>query len=140
MSYHINHLHLLSFALKFHTKRCAKYLGKGFLKKYDFLEIFEDGSGVCHVRVVGAKRRPLLSTELEKTECKTKKMTKSLFAKSGHGTEEHKRTHGSCDTWLLDGKFDGSPEHIVQYLYDYLSTHLFPIWMTCVQLGCTVLE
>ena len=66
-------------------------------------------------------------------------MTKSLFAKSGHGTEEHKRMHGTCDTWLLDGKFDGSPEHIVQYLYDYLFTHLFPIWMSCdsVQLGCT---
>ena len=103
-----------------------QYLGKWFLKKYDFFEIFEDGSGVCHVRVVGAKRRPLLSTELEKTEHKTKKMTKCLSAKSGHGTEEHKRTHGSCDVWLLDGEFDGSPEHIVLYLDNYFSTHFFP--------------
>ena len=103
-----------------------QYLGKWFLKKYDFFEIFEDGSGVCHVRVVGAKRRPLLSTELKKTERKTKKMTESLSAKSGHGTEEHERTHGSCDVWLLEGEFDGSPEHVAQYLYNYLSTNFFP--------------
>ena len=115
-------------------------MDKGFLKKYDLLEILEDGSGICHVRVVGAKSKPLFSTELEKMEHKTKKMTKCLSAKSGPGTEEHKRRHGTCDTWLLDGKFDGSPEHIVQYLCDYLSTHLFLIWMSCVQLGCTVLE
>ena len=95
-----------------------QYLGKGLLKNYDFFEIFEDGSGVCHVRVVGAKRRPC--TDVEKTEHQTEKMT----TKSGHDTEEI--SHGSSDTWLLEGKFDGSPEHIVQYLYNYLSTNSFP--------------
>ena len=32
------------------------YLSKGFLRQYDCFEIFEDSSGVCHVRVVGAQR------------------------------------------------------------------------------------
>ena len=99
------------------------FLSKGFLRQYDCFEIFEDSSGVCHVRVVGAQRRSLASTEPEKMEYKTKK---SLSCKS---VCDIKMTHSSKDTQALEGNLHsvpGSPEHIVQYLYDYLSTHFFP--------------
>ena len=58
------------------------YVGKEFLRKYDSFEIFEDSSGVCHVRVVGAQRSSLESSETEKMELKTEKETKSLSSKS----------------------------------------------------------
>ena len=98
------------------------FLSKGFLRQYDCFEIFEDSSGFCHVRVVGAQRRSLANTEPEKTEHKTK----TLSCKS---VCDVKMTHSSEDTQALEGNLHsvpGSPEHIVQYLYDYLSTHFFP--------------
>ena len=99
------------------------HLSRGSLRKYDCFEISEDSSGVCHVRVVGAQRQLLGNTEPEKMECKTKK---SLFYKpvcdiKMRNTSEHTRA--------LEGDFHsvpGSSEHIVQYLYSYLSTHFFP--------------
>ena len=67
------------------------YVGKEFLRKYGFFEIFEDSLGVCHVRVVGGKRPSSPSTETEKMELK---QTKSLSSKSGHDTKEFKLKHG----------------------------------------------
>ena len=77
----------------------------------------------CHVRVVGAQRRSLAHTEPEKMEHKTKK---SLSCKS---VCDIKMTNSSEDTRALEGNLHsvpGSPEHIVQYFYNYLSTHFFP--------------
>ena len=99
------------------------YLSKGFFRQYDCFKVFEDSSGFCHVRVVGAQRRSLAHTEPEKMEHKTKK---SLSCKS---VCDIKMTNSSEDTRALEGNLHsvpGSPEHIVQYFYNYLSTHFFP--------------
>ena len=99
------------------------YLSKGFFRQYDYFKVFEDSSGVCHVRVVGAQRRSVANTEPEKMEHKTKK---SLSCKS---VCDIKMTNSSEDTRALEGNLHsvpGSPEHIVQYFYNYLSTHFFP--------------
>ena len=66
------------------------YVGKEFLRKYDSFEIFEDSSGVCHVRVVSGKRPSLANIETEKMELKTEQQTKSLSSKLGHDIKEHK--------------------------------------------------
>ena len=99
------------------------HLSRGFLRKCDCFEISEDSSGVCHVRVVGAQRQSLGNTEPEKMEHKTKK---SLFYKSFC---DIKMRYSSEDTCVLEGdfaSFPGSPEHIVEYLHNYLSSHFFP--------------
>ena len=114
-----------------------RYLGKGFLNKYNCFEIFEDSSGVCHVRLVGAQRQSLTNTDPEKIEHKTKKC---LFYKPVCDIKIRNTLEETC---FMEGdfaSFSGSLEHIVEYLYNHISTHLFPIWMSCVQLGCTVPE
>ena len=70
------------------------YVGKEFLRKYDSFEIFEDSSGVCHVRVVDAQRPSLESSETEKMELKTEKQTMSLSSKFGPDIKEHKLKNG----------------------------------------------
>ena len=99
------------------------FLSKGFLRKYECFQISEDSSGVCHVRVVGAKRQSLVNTEPEKMEHMTKKCL------SYKPVCDIKMRNISEDTRALDGNFHsvpGSSEDIVQYLYSYLSTHFFP--------------
>ena len=99
------------------------HLSRGFLRKCDCFEISENSSGVCHVRVVGAQRQSLGNTEPEKMEHKTKK---SLFYKP---VCDIKMRYSSEDTCVLEGdfaSFPGSPEHIVEYLHNYLSSHFFP--------------
>ena len=89
------------------------------------------------MRLVGAQRQSLTNTEPEKIEHKTKKC---LFYKP---VCDIKIRNTSEDTCFMEGdfaSFSGSLEHIVEYLYNHISTHLFPIWLSCVQLGCTVPE
>ena len=95
--------------------------------------------GLAGVSHVGGKRQSLPTTGPEpgKMENETKKCLsyKPVCDIKMSNTSEHTRA--------LEGNshsVPGSPGHIVQCLYDYLSTHLFPIWMSCVQLGCNVPE
>ena len=101
------------------------FLSKAFLRRYECFEISEDSSGVSHVRVVGGKRQSLPSTgpEPEKMEHETKKCL------SYKPVCDIKISNTSEYTRALEGNshsVPGSPEHIVQHLYDYLSTHFFP--------------
>ena len=99
------------------------YLSKGFLRQYDCFEIFDDSSGVCHVRVVGAQRQSLAHTEPEKMEHKTKKI---LFYKPVCDIKVRYTSKDKVVSGSDFASFPGSPEHIVEYLHHYLSSHPFP--------------
>ena len=110
---------------QYQEKFCGQYtyLSKAFLRQYDCFEIFDDSSGVCHVRIVGGERRSLANTKSEKMEHKTKKI---LFYKPVCNIKVRYSSKDKVVSESDFASFPGSPEHIVEYLHHYLSSHFFP--------------
>ena len=75
------------------------------------------------MRVVGAQRRPLTNTEPEKMEHKT---TKCLSYNPVHDIKMKYSSKDEVVSGSDFASFPGSPEHLVEYLHHYLSSHSFP--------------